>query len=335
MATDLEKVEEREQKRYNFLKAIYDSVGDSAGGEGVKYTEVFEKAGLEHGEGHEIFTYVRDKGFFSGGTGTGWLALSHEGIIEMERSILYPKERTDHFKPGVVQRFYAAVGVVQNAAESTAHVTQNNEGVERALNADQQLVLARQERRERVMRLIYDKSEANLRKHISKAEIKAEEGLSESEYRAVYFYLKAEGLVDDTVTGGVFEITQAGIDYVERRIKNPDGEDEADAGRSEQHFYAPVGAVQNAPHSTAYVTQNNLGNSTELLRLVRDLREKIEALGDNQEALEQVNDLEQEIQSPDPKKSRIKASLKYILSAAKDAGVNALADAISKAAGIS
>jgi hypothetical protein len=333
MATDLEKVEEREQKRYNFLKAIYDSVGDSAGDEAVKYTEVFEKAGLKHGEGHEIFTYVRDKGFFSGRTGTGWLALSHEGIIEMERSILYPKERTDHFKPGVVQRFYAAVGVVQNAADSAAHVTQNNGGVERALSADQQLVLVRQQRRERVMRLIYDKSEANLRKHISKAEIKEEEGLSESEYRAVYFYLKAEGLVDDTVTGGVFEITQRGIDYVERRIKNPDGEDDADAGRSEQHFYAPVGAVQNAPHSTAYVTQNNLSNSTELLRLIQDLREKVEALDDNQQALEQVNDLEEEAKSASPKKSRIIAAAKYVGDIVKDVGVSVAAEAIVKAAG--
>jgi hypothetical protein len=333
MTTDLEKVEEREQKRYNFLKAIYDKVGDSTGDDAIRYAEASEKARLGHGEGYQIFTYVRDKGFLSGRTGVGWLALSHQGIIEMERSILHPEERTDHFKPGVVQRFYAAVGVVQNAADSTAYVTQNNEGVERALSADQQLVLARMERRERVMRLIYDKSEGNLNKHISKAQIKAEEGLSEVEFRAVFNYLQAENLVDATVTGGVFEITPWGIEYMERRIKNPNAGGDNDSSRPEQHFYAPVGAVQNAPHSTAYVTQNNLINSTEMLRLIQDLREKIEALDDNQVALEHVNDLEEEVKSANPKKSRIIAAAKYAGTVARDIGVSVAAEAIVKAAG--
>lgn len=344
MTTDLSTVEEREQKRYNFLKAIYDAVGDSTGDLAISYREVFEKAGLQHGEGHQIFTYVRDKGFLSRRGGVGNLALSHEGIIEMEQSILYPEERTEHFRPGVVQHFYAAVGAVQNASQSTAHVVQNNQSnegnagvgdVERALSADQRLVLERMERRERMMRLIYDKSEGDLRKHISKREIKEEMGLSEIEYRAVFNYLEAEGLVVITVVGGGghFEITQWGIEYVERRIKNPNAGDERESGRTEQHFYAPVGAVQNAPRSTAYVNQNNLSGSPELLRLVQELREKVEALGDNQEALEQVNDLEEEARSANPKKSRIIAAAKYIGTTVKDIGVNVAAEAIIKALG--
>lgn len=342
MTTDLATVEEREQKRYNFLKAIYDAVGDSTGDISISYREVFEKAGLQHGEGHQIFTYVRDKGFLSGRGGVGNLALSHEGIIEMEQSILYPEARTEHFKPGVVQRFYAAVGVVQNASQSVARVTQNNEGstggrtgegVERALSADQQLVLARMERRERMMRLIYDKSEGDLRKHISKREIKEEMGLAEVEYRAVFNYLEAEGLVVVTVTGGHFEITQWGIEYVERKIKNPQAGEERDSGRTEQHFYGPVGAVQNEAHSTAYVTQNNLSGSTELLRLVQELREKVEALDDNQGTLEQVNDLEEDAKSTNPKKSRMIAAAKYIGTTVNDIGVSVAAEAIVKALG--
>lgn len=344
MTTDLHTVEEREQKRYNFLKAIYDAVGDSTGDVAISYKEAAEKAGLQHGEGYQIFTYVRDKGFLSGRGGTGSLALSHEGIKEMEHSILYPEDRTEHFRPGVVQHFYAAVGVVQNASRSTAHIAQNNQGneesagvggVERALSADQQLVLARIELRERMMRLIYDKSEGDLRKHISKREIKEELGLPEIEYRAVRDYLTSEGLIVTTVVGGGghFEITQWGIDYVESKIKNPNVGDERDSGRTEQHFYAPVGAVQNAPNSTAYVNQNNLSGSRELPRLVQELREKVEALGDNQQALEQVNDLEEEVRSANPKKSRMIAAAQYIGNTVKDIGVNVAAEAIIKALG--
>lgn len=344
MTTDLQTVEEREQKRYNFLKAIYDAVGDSTGDAAIQYKDIIVKAGLEFNEANDIFIYVRDKGFLSNRTGTGWFALSHQGIVEMEQSILYPEERTEHFKPGVIQHFYAAVGVVQNETQSTAHVVQDNEDsarstdrrdVERALNADQQLVLARQERRERMIHLIYDKSEANLKKHISKAEMKEEMGLTEIEYRATFDYLKAEGLVVITVSGGGghFEITQWGIEYVERKIKNPNAGDERESGRTEQHFYAPVGAVQNAAHSTAYVTQNNLSGSTELLRLVQELREKVEALDNNQEALEQVYDLEEEVTSANPKKSRVIAAAKYIGTTVKDIGVNVAAEAIVKAMG--
>jgi hypothetical protein len=150
----------------------------------------------------------------------------------------------------------------------------------------------------------------------------------------VYDYLKAEGLVDDRTTGGgVFEITQRGIEYAERLIRHPQVNEEPAPNRSEQHFHGPVGAVQNASGSTAYVTQNNVINSTELLSLVRELREKIQSLPDNEEALEQIDNLEEEARSANPKASRIKAAAKYIANLVKDVGVSVLSDAISKAAG--
>jgi hypothetical protein len=335
MSTDLKTIEERQQKHYRLLKTIYDCAGDSTS-EGVRFTEVFEKAGFdEHDdEGHDVLEYLRQKGLLSNRVGIGGLALSHQGIREIEQSILHPESSTEHFKPGIIQRFYAAVGVVQNAPDSTAHVTQNNEGIARALDADQDLVAARQERRRQMMLRIYEKSEGSLNEDIDFDDLQEEEGLSDVDFNAVYDYLKAEGLVDNRTTGGgVFEITQKGIEYAERLIRHPQANDDPTSNISEQHFHGPVGAVQNASGSTAYVTQNNVINSTELLSLIQELREKIQSLPDNEEALEQVEDMEGEAKLANPKMSRIKAAAKYIGTMVKDVGVSVVADAISKAAG--
>lgn len=335
MNTDPKTVEERQQRRYRLLKTIYDEAGDSTS-EGAHFAEVFRKAGFEEHdeEGHDILEYLMQKGLLSNRTGIGWLALSHKGLAEIERSILHPEERTEHFRPGVVQRFYAAVGVVQNAADSVARVEQNNEGAGRALGDDQRLIAERQERRRRMMRRIYEKSEGTVNKHVVYDEVQAEEGLSEIDFWAVMDYLTEEGLVDDSYSGGVFNITQRGIEYAERQIRHPHAQDDLAPGQGEQHFYGPVGAVQNAPGSTAYVTQNNAAiNSAELVSLVRELRAKLEALPESEEALQHVEDLEEEVNSPSPKPSRIKAAAKYIGTVVKDVGVSVIADAISKAAG--
>ncbi|MBV9925677.1 MAG: hypothetical protein JOZ96_11720 [Acidobacteria bacterium] len=325
----MEKVEERERKRYALLKTVYDHEGDGTD-DFLHFTVAFERAGLDRDEGHEILEYLMDKGLF---TNRG-LVLSHAGVVEMERSIMNPEAPTEYFKPGVVQRFYAAVGVVQNASESVARVVQNNEEATRALNADQQNVIKRLERRRRMMRRIYEKAEGKLRNHVVYDEVREEEGLSEPEFDAVFDFLKAEGLVDDRYRGGVFEVTQRGIEYVEKLIKNPNADDYPESfSRPEQHFYAPVGAVQNAPGSRAYVTQNNVANATELLRLIQELRTKVESVPDNQEALEHVIDLEEEARSANPKKSRIVAAAKCVGSIIKDVGVSVTAEAIIKAMG--
>jgi hypothetical protein len=332
MSTDLQVVEERERKRYSLLKTLYDSAGDDTS-DGIHYKEAFEKAGLDEDEGHDILAYLDQKGLLSNSTGAGWLALSHEGIVEMEVSILRPEKPTEHFGSAIVQRFYAAVGVVQNAARSSAHVKQNNELPANSLSVDQQLVKQRQERRERVMRRIYDKSEGNVYSHISHDEVRDEEGLTEAEFNAVFDYLKANGLVDDRYSGGIFEITQWGIEYSETRIRTPEDAADNPVALNEQHFYGPVGAVQNAEASIAHVTQTNVWNSVELLSLIQELRAKVEALPINQEAIEQLNDLEEEAKSATPKKSRIVATAKYIGSIVKDIGVSVASEAIAKAVG--
>jgi predicted transcriptional regulator len=332
MSSDLQIVEERERKRYSLLKTIYDASGDDTS-DGIRYSEAFAKAGLEEDEGHDILEYLMQRGLMSNRTGIGWLALSHQGIVEMEQSIMHPEQPTEHFRSDVVQRFYAAVGVVQNAVQSISRRTQNDEATMPSLNADQKLVTERRERRERTMRRIYDKSEGNISRHIYYHEVRAEEALTETEFNPVFDYLKANGLVDDRYSGGVFQITQLGVECVESQIKKPYVREEASSERTEQHFYGPVGAVQNAAGSTAYVTQTNTTNSAELLSLIQQLRARLEGLPLNEEALEQLNDLEEEVKSATPRKSRIVATAKYIGSIVKDIGVSVAAEAIVKTVG--
>lgn len=335
MGTELDRIDERQEARYRVLKNIYDRAGDSITG-GCDINDAFEGAASDMEDGHGILEYLGEKGLISDSTAGRDVALSHWGIVEVEQSIMHPESPTEYFGPGMVQHFYAAVGVVQNAADSTARVEQENEGAASALNADQQLVRARQERRFRVLKRIYDKADGNVGNAVLWHQVQAEEGLGEEEWWPVWDYLTGGGFIKERYSGAV-SLTRHGVERVEMLLRHPRAADapRGSAGRPEQHFYAPVGAVQNAPGSTAFVNQNNAANTSELLSLIAELRSRLEALPGSEEALEQVADLEGEVQSPSPKKSRIKASLKYILEVIKDTGVSVLADAISKSAGIS
>jgi hypothetical protein len=332
MSAALQKVGERQEKRFRLLKTIYDHSGDSTT-EGIHYAEAFEKAGLEEDEGHNILNYLYEQGLLSKRTGIGWLALSHEGIIEVEQSLLHPEADTEHFKSGIIQHFYGEVGVVQNAGDSTANVTHHNDGGGHPLSADRQVVIQRQERRRRMMLRIYEKAEGNINNHVFYDEVQEEEGLTDMEFNAVFDYLKAEGLVSDRyVGGGTFEITQKGVEYAERQLKHPHAGDALTAsGRLEQHFYRPVGAVQNGPGNTAHITQYNAGDSAELLRLIQELRVKVEAAQGETEVLDKISELEKEAKSDSPKKSTIIETAKYIGNMVRDMGVGVAAEAIVKA----
>lgn len=161
MSTELDRVDERQKARYRVLKNIYDAAGDSITG-GCDISVAFAGAASDMDEGHGILEYLDEKGLISDSTAGRNVALSYQGIVEVERSIMHPESPTEYFGPGMVQHFYEAVGVVQNAADNTAKVEQENGGAARALSADQQLVSARQERRFRVLKRIYDKADGNV-----------------------------------------------------------------------------------------------------------------------------------------------------------------------------
>lgn len=188
MGTELERVDERQEARYRVLKNIYDAAGDSITG-GCDISVAFAGAASDMEEGHGILEYLDERGLISDSTAGSNVALSYQGIVEVERSIMHPESPTEYFGPGMVQHFYAAVGVVQNAADSTALIKQENEGAARALNADQQVVRARQERRWRVLKRIYDKADGNVGNAVLWHQVQEEEGLGEEEWWPVWDYL--------------------------------------------------------------------------------------------------------------------------------------------------
>lgn len=329
----MERIDERQRARYRVLKNIYDAAGDSITG-GCDISDAFEGAASDMEEGHGILEYLDEKGLISDSTAGSNVALSYQGIVEVEQSIMRPESPTEYFGPGMVQHFYAAVGVVQNAAASAARVEQGNEGAARALNADQQIVRARQERRWRVLKRIYDKADGNVGNAVLWHQVQEEENLGEEAWWPVWDYLSLGGFIKERHTGAVC-LTRYGVERVERVLRHPLAADapHGPTERPEQHFYAPVGAVQNAPGSTAHVTQYNIGDSAELLRLVQELRAKVEAARGGAEALEKIDELEEEAKSESPKKSKIVETAKYIGNIVRDVGVSVAAEAIVKAAG--
>jgi hypothetical protein len=163
-------------------------------------------------------------------------------------------------------------------------------------------------------------------------DIAKQAGLNKEETSEVYVYFMNEGFFGARDMGGRVTLSHKAIIEVEQSIKNPTASTEHFAATVIQHFNAPVGSVQTGQQSTAYVNQNFGASTSEVLNLIRELRQSVISLPPDQqgEALEVIDALEEEAQLPTPRKGRIRAFLAQIGSVAKDVGVNVAATAIAK-----
>lgn len=109
-------------------------------------------------------------------------------------------------------------------------------------------------------------------------------------------------------------ITHAGIKKVEESMKEP----EKPTSPVVNNFNASVGAVQIGNHNTANVTQNNGLDLSEARRLIEAIRQSAASLPEEQhaEAIEHVEYFEAEIISTNPEPSRLRDSVKALLSLA-------------------
>jgi hypothetical protein len=107
-------------------------------------------------------------------------------------------------------------------------------------------------------------------------------------------------------------ITHEGIKSVEESVKEP----EKPTSPVVNNFNAPVGAVQIGNHNTANVTQNNGLDLSEARRLIEAIRQSAASLPEEQhaEAIEHVEYFEAEIISTNPEPSRLRDSVKALLS---------------------
>jgi hypothetical protein len=112
--------------RYTVLRALYDATG---GDESSFFDDdaLAHRTGLGREEVANALDYLADEGLVNALIG-GQVALTHEGIREVEQASARPAKGTAHFPPASItfhQTFNAPVGAVQSGAGATANVIQN------------------------------------------------------------------------------------------------------------------------------------------------------------------------------------------------------------------
>jgi DNA-binding PadR family transcriptional regulator len=172
-----------------------------------------------------------------------------------------------------------------------------------------------------VLRKLYEKAGPKDYVIIPYRDVFTEEELNENQVHSIVKYLENEGLIKVNWNGGdapVLSITHKGIKEVEQSIKQPDKPTEHFQTGVIQNFYGIVGAVQTGNNNTANVTQNNSLDISEALKLIQEIRQNAISLPQEikEEAIEQLEDIEAEIQLPNPKPSRIKATMQALLNLA-------------------
>jgi hypothetical protein len=115
-------LEERQRQRYLVLSKLYE-LTDGAPVRRVEADAVREATGLTEVTFHDAVQYLRGEGLLK--ISNLVLELTHQGIVEYERSLEKPDAPTEHFPVQVIQQFNAPVGTVQTGAHATANVVQN------------------------------------------------------------------------------------------------------------------------------------------------------------------------------------------------------------------
>lgn len=150
-------------------------------------------------------------------------------------------------------------------------------------------------------------------------------------------YFLGEGLLVSVSDEGAVHLSHRGIVEIEQSITRPDSSTEHFPVQViQQHFHGAVGSVQNAPHSTANVTQNVGPNVGEIISLLQELRLKLQGLPPErkEEALQLVDGLEVEAKTEGRSIARLKALYAALMPFVTDVGAQVLATLIAKQLGL-
>jgi hypothetical protein len=161
-------------------------------------------------------------------------------------------------------------------------------------------------------------------------------GLNEDEANEIYGYFTSEGLFGNRGVDGGVSLSHKAIVEIEQSITQPNSGTEHFPSTVIQNFNAPVGSVQTGSHSVAHVTQNFGSSASEVINLIRELRQNLQTLppDQRQEAIEVVDALEEEVQSSTPRKGRIKAFLGQLGEFTANTASSVIAAAIAKSLGM-
>lgn len=115
-------LQEKQRQRYLVLSKLYE-LTDGHPVRRVAADAVRETTGLTEVTFHDAVQYLRGEELLK--TSNLVLELTHQGLVEYERSLEKPDAPTEHFPVQVIQQFNAPVGAVQTGAHATANIVQN------------------------------------------------------------------------------------------------------------------------------------------------------------------------------------------------------------------
>jgi hypothetical protein len=117
----LDSILEKQKKRYGLLLRVYELTG----GDEAKIL-MLEAPELDSNEVQSIVLYLAGEGLVQSlADEAPLLRITHRGVVEVEESLLNPKQSTEHFLPQVIQHFHGDVGSVQTGNQNVANVVQN------------------------------------------------------------------------------------------------------------------------------------------------------------------------------------------------------------------
>jgi hypothetical protein len=105
---DAEALTRLQAQRLAFLRAVYDASQERTNA-GIRFREIGEQLGFDEGLADAIADYLVGEGLIEWHT-FGHLAITHWGIVEIERGIATPTEKTEHFPSLVIAGSYVQVG---------------------------------------------------------------------------------------------------------------------------------------------------------------------------------------------------------------------------------
>lgn len=146
-------------------------------------------------------------------------------------------------------------------------------------------------------------------------------------------YLQEENLVEKKNLS--VRITHEGVKEIEHSRSLPKEGTEHFSPTIIQHFNAPVGSVQNAPHSTAHVVQNIDARKADFSFVIARISEEISRLPEieKREATDLAESLVEQVESAQPRWATVKAIAGGLGQFLSSTASSILADFISKSAG--
>lgn len=199
-----------------------------------------------------------------------------------------------------------------------------------------EIVQEKQRRRYLMLHKLWEAVEGREHKTVDFMKVATQAGFSEEEAEEIYNYFTDEGFfADRRVVWGV-SLSHKAIVEIEQSITRPNRGTEHFPSTVIQNFNAPVGSVLTGAGSVAHVTQNFGTSASDVMRLLQELRRDLQTLppDERQEAIDVVDALEEEVQSPTPRKGRIKAFLGQLGTFTANTASSVLADTIAKSLGM-